>query len=456
MIRRGLARSIHRFSAAGTLLAILMLAACTEILEEDKIWPQWRGPDRNGVSDETGIPLQWSENENILWRLALEGKGHSSPVVWNDRIFLTTDIEGDIIPEAKEPVHIRAGEPYKHPATLSADRRHTLKVIAVDAFRGEIAWTRTVHDGSVFDNRHRMNTYATPTATADGQRVYTYFGSQGVFAFDFEGELVWKVDFGDIATWGHGHGTSPVLFDNLLILQIDQNEGDGSFLIALDSASGEEVWRTARKERINYSSPILVGSGDRTSIITSSYHNVIAYSAADGKEIWRTPGFLGNAVPTPVASATMVYAVSGYPDKLVRAIPIPSDPANGVIVEAAWEYAKGTGYTPSPLLYGDYVYLVSDKGLLTCLAADSGQVVYEGKRIPTATNVHASPVAWDDKILLSGLDGDFFVVQAGPEHKILGQSSIGERVIASPALAGGRLYLRSEEALYAIGKSWKP
>ncbi len=432
-------------------LGILILGACAEMIEEDASWPQWRGPDRNGVSNEIEIPLQWSETENMLWRLALEGKGHSSPVVWNDRIFLTTDIEGEVIPGAKEPVHIRAGEPYKHPATLSADRRHTLKVMAIDASRGEIAWTRTVHDGSVFDNRHRRNTYATPTAATDGERVYTYFGSQGVFAFDFEGELIWEVDFGDVATWGHGHGTSPILFENLLIFQIDQNEGDGSFLVALNTTSGEEVWKTTRKERINYSSPILVGSGDQTSIVTSSYHNVIAYAVYSGKELWRTPGFLGNAVPTPVANGRMVYAVSGYPDKLVRAIPIPSNPPPSGTVEAAWEYTKGTGYTPSPLLYGDYLYLVSDQGLLTCLRADSGEVVYEGKRIPTPTRVHASPVAWDEKILLSGLEGDFFVVQAGPEHKILGHSSIGETVIASPALAGGRLYLRSEDALYAIG-----
>ncbi len=419
----------------------------------DTHWPGWRGPTRDGVSTATDLPLEWGSEEdhdNVLWKVALPGRGHSSPVVWGERIFLTTDIEGDVIPGAEAPVHIRAGEVYRHPATQSADRAHTLQVLGLDALTGRTLWSHTVHDGRVFDNRHRVNTYATPTAVTDGDLVFFYFGSQGLYAFDFEGNPKWDVDFGDIATWGHGHGTSPLLHGELLILQIDQNEGDGSFLIALDKRTGTTRWRTPRNERVNYSSPILVEGDGGSQIVTTSYENVIGYDATTGKQLWRSPGFLGNGVPTAVASDTMIFAVSGYPDKVTKAIRIPTGSSSDA-VPAVWEYRKGTGYTPSPILYRGYLYLVSDKGILTCIEPETGTVVYEGGRIPVATFVRASPVAWDDKILLSGEDGDFFIIQAGPKHAVLGASSIEERVIASPAIASGRLFLRGEKHLYAIG-----
>ncbi len=218
--------------------------------------------------------------------------------------------------------------------------------------------------------------------------------------------------------------------------------------MALDKKTGKEIWRTPRRERINYSSPILIEAQGRTQVVTTSYHDVISYDPSTGKELWRSGGFLGNAVPTAVASETTVFAASGYPDKLTRAIRIP---ASGEPPELLWEYKKGSGYVPSPLLYRDHLYLVSDKGILTCLDPETGSVVYEGGRIPVPTSVRGSPVAWDAKILLSGADGDYFVIRAGPVHEVLAHNSIGESVTASPAIAGGKLFLRGENHLYAIG-----
>jgi outer membrane protein assembly factor BamB len=414
-------------------------------------WPQWRGPARNGVSHETDLPLEWSvsSNLNIKWKTPIEGRGHSSPVVWGDRIFLTTDIEGDVVPGAAAPRHVRGGETYVHPASQSADRRHTLKVIALDAASGEVAWSRTAHDGTVFDNRHRVNTYASPTAVTDGERVYVYFGSQGVFAYTFEGALAWKVDLGKILTWGHGHGMSPLLYRSSVILQVDQDEGENSFLVALDGATGKELWRTARRARINYSSPILVEANGRSHVVTTSYDAVVAYDPDTGAELWRSDGFLGNAVPTPVANGEIVFAVSGYPDKLTRAVRVPR--GEEATAELLWEYRKGTGYVPSPLLYEGLLYLVSDKGVLTCLEPETGRIVYEGGRLPIPTFVKASPIAWGGHILLAGEDGDFFVLRAGPKHEILAHNDIGESVIASPAIAGGRIYIRGERHLFAVG-----
>jgi outer membrane protein assembly factor BamB len=423
----------------------LLLAA---VLADEPNWPQWRGPHRNGVSSATGLPIEWSADENVLWKTAIEGRGHSSPVIWGDRVFITADIEGEKIEGASPPQHMRDGEVYLHPDSQSGDRRHTLKVIALSAETGAILWSRTAHDGRVYDNRHRVNTYASPTAVADGERVYVYFGSEGLLAYDFAGTEVWRKDLGDLPSWGHGQGTSPLLYQDLLILQVDRNQGDGSFIAAFDRASGREVWRTPRKERINYSSPLLVESEGRAEIVTTSYDAVVAYDPVSGGELWRSEGFLGNAVPTAVASDSTLFVVSGYPDKLAKAIRIPLD---GEAPAVLWEYKKGTGYTPSPLLYRDYLYLVSDKGVLTCLDPESGRVVYEGGRFPVPSFVRASPVAWEDKILLAGEEGDLVVVQAGPVHKVLAVNPLGEPIIASPAIAGGRLFLRGASHVYAIG-----
>ena len=430
-------------------MPILFLLLAAAIAAEDPNWPQWRGPRRNGVSTETGLPLEWSATENVLWKTAIEGRGHSSPVVWGDRVFVTTDIEGEAIEGASAPNHIRDGEVYLHPDSQSGDRRHTLKVLALDAGSGAVLWTRTAHDGRVFDNRHRVNTYASPTAVADGERVYVYFGSEGLLAYDFEGGLVWSKDLGDLPSWGHGQGTSPLLYRDLLILQVDKNQGEGSFIAAFDRATGREVWRTPRKERINYSSPLLIETSTRAEIVTTSYDVVISYDPKTGGELWRSEGFLGNAVPTPVASDSTVFVVSGYPDKVSRAIRIPRREVDSPAV--LWEYRKGSGYTPSPLLYDGYLYLVSDKGMLTCLEPETGTVVYEGGRFPVPSFVRASPVAWEDRILLAGEEGDLVVVQAGPIHKVLAVNSLGEPIIASPAIASGRLYLRGASHLYAIG-----
>lgn len=430
-----------------------VLAAQDEDVKAHANWPQWRGPSRNGVAGARNLPTEWGPDEHLLFKTAIHGRGHSSPIVWGERIFVSTDIEGDVIPGARAPEHIRAGEVYLHPASQSADRSHRLEVICLDAATGEILWRRKTFEGRVFDNRHRDNTYASPTGITDGEHVYFYFGSQGLFAFDFEGTLVWSVDFGDILTWGHGHGTSPLLHGGKLVLQIDQDEGDGSFLVALDKKTGEEIWRTPRRERINYSSPILLERPGGAEIVTTSYENVISYDADTGRTLWKSAGFLGNAVPTAVASEAMVFAVSGYPDKLTRAIRIPERGSEGQSVDAtvAWEYRKGTGYVPSPLLYGGYLYLVSDKGILTCIVPETGEIVYEGGRVPVPTLVKASPVAWEDKILLAGDAGDVFVVRAGPNHEILASSSLDETIVASPAIASGRIYVRTEHHLYAFG-----
>jgi outer membrane protein assembly factor BamB len=430
------------------LALVLFLNACRI---DEPTWPQWRGPQGDGVSTETGLPIEWSEDKNILWKVSIEGLGHSSPIVWGDRIFLTTAIEGEVVPGAKAPIHYESGQEFFHPDSVGADRKHTFKVLGLDTETGKLLWEQTAYEGTVYDNRHRRGSYASMTPTTDGRYVYAYLGSQGVYAYDFDGNKIWKADLGGIASFGVGLGSSPVLYQNLLILQCDEDTGEKSFIVALDKNTGEEVWKEKRAVQASWATPKLVETSERTELLTSGNEFIISYDPESGKELWRSEGVKSNAIATPLAGHDLVFVSAGFPTKITQAIrPGGSGDLTGSS-SIVWEHKKGTAYVPSNLLYGNYLYLVSDKGILTCLDAKTGELVYEGGRVPLPTSFMASPVAFEDKILLVSVDGHGFVIKAGPKHEVLSVNTLEEPVWASPAIAGGRIYIRGDKSLYAIG-----
>ena len=416
-------------------------------------WPQWRGAAGNGVSIEKNVPLEWSATKNVAWKREIPGIGHSQPVVWMDRIFLTSDIEGDVIPGAKAPKHTLRNEEFLHPDSTGATKKHTLLVIAVDRNSGKIVWQRTAYEGAVFDNRHKRGSYASPTPVTDGKTVYAYFGSEGIYAYDFDGKLLWKNSPGKLMTVGMGPGTSPVIHGDLLFLQCDQNEGEGSFIMALNRNTGKEAWTKARKNQVTWSTPVIADTGARHELIATGSESTIGYDPETGKELWRANGVVGNSIGTPLIGHGMVYVASGYPDKKTFALRLGLSGDQGDSKAVVWKYEKGTAYVPSNILVGDYIYLITDKGLLTCLDAKTGELKYEGKRVPVPASFMASPVAVGDKILLTSTDGDTFVIQAGTEHAVLRTNSIGEPVSASLAIAAGRIYIRAEKHLYAIASN---
>jgi outer membrane protein assembly factor BamB len=414
-------------------------------------WPQWRGPGGSGVSTETNLPVEWNANKNIKWKTPIAGRGHSSPVVWGNKIFLTTAIEGDVIPGAKAVTHIIEGQEFLHPDSIGADHKHTFKVICVNADTGKILWEQTAFEGTPYDNRHRKSSYAASTPATDGKSVYAFFGTEGLFAYDMNGKLVWKADLGKLGTVGMGTGTSPILYENLIIVQCDEESGAASFIVALDKKSGKEVWRTPRKVQASWATPILITGSKRTELVTSGNETVIAYDPATGKELWRHKGVESNAIPSPVANREMVFVSAGFPEKVVMAINlgVSGDLGESVV----WKYTKGTAYVPSPILYGEYLYLTTDRGILTCLDAKTGEVKYEGGRLPIPATFTASPIAFEGKILLTSEDGDTFVIKAGPKHEILGTNSVGEPVYASPAVADGKIFIRGEKNMYCVQQS---
>jgi outer membrane protein assembly factor BamB len=414
-------------------------------------WPQWRGPDGSGISTEKNLPAAWTPTTNIKWKAAIPGRGHSSPIVWGNRVFVTTAVEGDVVPGAKAAKHMLGDKEFVHPDSIGADRKHQFKVIALNRESGKLVWEVTAWEGTPYDNRHRKSSYAASTPATDGKMVYAFFGTEGLYAYDFNGKLAWKANLGNMANLGMGTGTSPILFENLVIVQCDEDNGEGSFIVALDKKTGKEAWRTPRKIQISWSTPLLVKTATRSELITSGTEHVISYDPATGKELWRHKGLESNAIPSPVANNETVYLVAGFPAKIAMAIKLGGSGDLTGTPNVPWKYAKGTAYVPSPILYGDYLYLTTDRGILTCIDAKTGEVKYEGGRIPIPATFTASPVAFEGKILMTSEDGDTFIVKAGPKHEVLATNSVGEPVYASPAIADGRIFIRGEKNLYCIG-----
>ena len=435
-----------------SLFAVALLSA-TAAAKVSTNWPQWRGPDGQGVSVEKGLPVEWSATQNVKWKTPIEGRGHSSPIVWGKRIFLTTALDGEVIPGRSAGVthKLSDGTDFVHPDAVGANLKHTFKVMCLDRDSGKILWERIAYEGPVYDSRHRKASFASSTPATDGKYVYAFFGAEGLYAYDFNGKLIWKQNLPKLGTASVGYGVSPVLYQNLVIMQCDDS-GLNSFIAAFDKKTGKEVWRTPRKVDVTWTTPVLVHTAKGTELVAAAAEAIIAYDPLTGKELWRHKGLESNAVPTPVVSNDLVVVTSGAPNKIALALRAGGSGDVTGTPQLVWTYNKGTAYVPSPILYGEYVYLTTDRGLLTCLDAKTGKVEYEGARVPVPSTFSASPVAYEGKILLTSEDGDTFVLKAGPKHEIIRTNPLGEPVYASPAIADGGIFIRGEKNLFAIGK----
>jgi len=429
---------------------VLLIATCSSSTALSQAnWPQWRGLNASGVSSETGLPTDWDGSKNIRWKAAIPGRGHSSPIAWGNKIFLTTSIEGPVVPGAEAVRHMHKGQEYRHPDSVGADHSYTLKLLCVDLDSGKILWDKTVYEGTVYDNRHKKNTYASATPVTDGKFVYISFEAEGIYCYDFDGKRIWKTSLGKIAKGGMGPGTSPVLYENLLILQADQEYGEGSFIAAVDKKNGKEVWRVERDQRRSWATPLLIKTSQRTELVTSGPNKIISYDPATGRELWRPPGVISNPIPSPVTGQGLVFVTAGSDAKRAFAIRLGASGDLAGTTNVVWSYEKGTAYVPSPILYNEYLYLITDAGAITCLEAATGKVIYQ-TRIPMAASFTASPVAFEGKIMFVSEDGDSFILKAGPVPEILNANGLGEPVYASPAIVAGRILIRGQSNLYCI------
>ncbi len=433
-----------------TVVLSLIVLSTNQVAAEN--WPQWRGPGGQGISRETRLPAAWTPQQHIAWKVEVPGRGHSAPVVWNDRVFITTAVEGEPVAGAKAVEHVDSGKPFLHPDSVGADRSHTYKVLSYDGRTGKLLWEQTAWQGVPFDNRHRKSSFASPSVATDGERVFAYFGSEGLFAYDLNGKPAWKASVGKVKTLGLGAASSPVIHKGLVIVQCDDDDGKDSAIVAFDAKTGRQKWRMTRPVQVSWSTPVLVGTGGRTELVTNGSEWIIAYDPETGRELWRTKGVESNAIHTPVVGDGVVIVSAGFPAKKTIAIkPGGSGDVTGT-GHILWTYQKGTAYVVSPIVYEGLLYLVNDRGVITALDARTGEVKYEGGRVPVPASFMGSPIAAEGTILMTSEDGDTFVIRAGPKHEVLATNSVGEPVYTTPAISNGRIYIRGERHLFAIAE----
>ena len=440
--------------AAASQAAILYLALlfpCSALAQD--AWPQFRGPAA-GVAEDAALPDTWTTTANVAWKLDIPGRGWSSPVVAGDRIFLTSVIAAQPEEPPKKGLYFGGNREAPPPDD------HRWMVYCVDWKTGKLLWEREVHRGKA-PARHLKNSYASETPVTDGERVYAYFGSVGVFCFDRDGKPLWSQPLGPFRMrYGWGAASSPVLHQGRLYI-VNDNE-DQSFLEALDAKTGKQIWRVARDEGSNWATPFIWESGKRTEIVTAGTNRVRAYDL-DGKLLWEMGGMSSIAIPTPFAKFGLLYVTSGYVGDQVRPIYAVRPGATGDITLkgdqttnefVAWYQRQGGPYNPSPLVYGDYYYTLMDFGFLTCRDARTGTEVYGKQRIHAeGAAFTASPWAYNGKIFALSEDGDTYVIQAGPEFKVLGKNSLDEMCLATPAVYRSSLIVRTASKLYRIEKA---
>jgi len=430
--------------------------ACAGTARAADEWSQFRGPGARGLAAGEGSPPSvWSETENVRWRRELPGTGWSSPVVWDDRIFVTAARStGDVEP-IKKGLYFGGNRPEP------PKEEHVWTASAVDFETGRVLWERELHRGVPATPRHLKNSYASETPATDGERLYAHFGHLGTWALDLDGEVVWKKSWPPHEMrFGWGTAASPVLHQGRLYL-VNDNE-DESSLTVLEAATGKEIFRVARDEPSNWATPFVWENRERTELVIPGRNKVRSYDL-DGKVLWELGGMSSIVIPTPFTAHGLLYVTSGYVGDETRPVFAIRPGAEGDISlgekersnsAVAWSLPQGGPYNPSPLVYGDCYYTLYDRGFLTCHDAKTGEEVYGKKRFRAGASAFtASPWAYDEKVFCLSEDGDCFVVEAGPEYRLLRENSIPELSMATPAVVDGSLVLRTAAALYRIGNA---
>ncbi len=416
-------------------------------------WPQFRGPKSTGVAEEKGLPEKWSATENVAWSTTIPGWGWSSPIVSGDRIYVTSVIPSKDVEPIKKGLYFGGERP-------APTDEHRWVVFALDFNTGKIAWEREVHRGAPPQSRHLKNTYASETPVSDGERLYAYFGNVGLYALDKAGKILWSMPFPPRKTYmGWGTASSPMLHGERLYIVAD-NE-DESALLAIDRRTGKQIWRVARDERSTWATPYLWTNGKRTEIVVPGRTRVRSYDL-DGKVLWELGGMSNLVIPTPFSAHGLLYIASGYVGDQQRPAFAIKPGASGDITpksaEApgeflAWFLPQGGPYNPSPIVYGDIYYTLFDRGFFTAHDARTGKEIYGKQRIdPESGAFTSSPWAYNGKIFALSEDGDTFVIQAGPEYKLLGRNRLDELTMATPAIARGSLVIRTASKLYRIAE----
>ncbi len=425
-------------------------------------WPQWRGPYFNGMA-RGDAPTTWNDSTNIKWTADIPGRGFSTPVIWGDRIFLTTATPtGKPAPAAVTPAPVTPAPQ----ANASPQRRgpggeaglqpeHKFEVFCLDRKTGKVLWQRTATVAIPHEGYHRQyGSFASNSPATDGKYVYASFGSRGLYVYDFNGKLIWKKDFGVQMKikLAFGEGTAPLLDGNRLFLVFDHEAG--SFIVALDKRNGKELWRATRDEGTSWSTPLAITHGGRRQVIVTASNKVRSYDIENGKVLWEASGLGTNAIPVPVYENGLVYVMSGHRDPKLMAIKLGKEGDLTNSDSIVWSHTRGLAYTTSPVLYENKLYFVTDNGMISAFNATTGVPYFAQTRLPKAYNLKASPVGANGKLYLATEDGDVVVVKMGEKFEVLATNTLTDQVfIATPVIANGELFLRGQNKLFCISQA---
>ena len=436
------------------ILSLCFCLSLAHLAAQAQNWPSFRGNNASGVADGRKTATVWDAGKslNIAWKTPIPGLSHASPIVWGNRVFVITAINTGAASA------FRTKAETNRPVT--DETKHTWRIYCLDKQTGRIIWERTAYEGVPRAKRHVKASQANSTPATDGQRVVALFGSEGLACYDMEGKLLWKQDLGvlnpglaDDPTSEWGHSSSPIIYKNLVILQCDGHKQ--SFIAAYDLRDGKRVWYTPRGELPSWSTPAIYEGKTRTELISNAGRYIRGYDPSTGKELWRfSDDNTEVKMPAPVVAHDLIYVTGGYPAG--RPVYTFRPGANGDISLKdgeesnqfiAWRAARGSSYTGTPLVYGDYLYICADGGVLTAYHAKTGERLYQ-ERIPSTFS--ASPVAADGKLYLASEDGDVYVVKAGPKYERLATNSMGEALMATPAISDGMIIIRSQNHVFGI------
>jgi outer membrane protein assembly factor BamB len=422
---------MQRFIGTVFLCAFLLPTSLSAGADGD--WPRWRGPNDDGMA-RGDAPLRWSDTEHIAWKASIPGRGHSSPVIWGDRIFVTTAVP--------------TGTAGVGPGGLP---EHRFMVLCYDRKTGKLLWEKVARVATPHQEHHaRYGSFASNSPITDGKYVYAYFGSRGLYCYTLDGDLVWQKDFGLLRMYqSFGEGAWTALDGDTLLLVLDQE--DQSFLVALDKTTGRERWRTPRDGRTNWSGPYVTSYNGRKQVIVSASREVCGYDLETGKLIWRARGLGQNTISSPVAADGIVFVMSGFRDPNLMAIRLGREGDLTGTDAIIWQNQRGNSYTSSPVLYEGRLYVLTDTGMLSCFDAATGKPYYQQQRLPKPYSFKSSPVGVNGKLYLASEDDDVIVVRMGEKFEVLATNTLKDQMfIGTPAVVDGEIYLRGQNTLFAI------
>jgi outer membrane protein assembly factor BamB len=422
-------------------------------------WPSFRGPSASGVADELNLPLHWNAQDStqILWKTPIPGLAHSSPIVWGNHLFLTTAISSDPKSQFRYGLYGDV-EPAKDVSS------HSWRVYCLEKHSGKILWEKTAHEGIPKVKRHPKSSQASATPVTDGQHVVALFGAEGLYCFDVDGKLLWRQDLGLLdAGWfldpdyQWGAASSPIIYKNLVIVQCDRQKD--SFIAAYNIKDGHQVWSTPRQEIPSWGTPTVYEGKSRVELITNATKQIRGYDPLTGRELWHLSPNSEVTVTTPIAAQDLIFVVNGYPP--VRPIYAIRAGAVGDISlkenqesneSVAWSKKRGGVYIPTPLVYGDHLYMCSNNGILSCYNTRNGEKLYEQRIAEKGGAFTASPVAAAGRVYLTSEDGEIYAVKAGPKYELLATNLMNEVCMATPAISDGMIFVRTQHNIFGIGE----